>query len=284
MSLFPSSIASFLGFTSGDTLKNDSHGAQHNSEQAEIVAIETKVGTGSSTPVANTVLRGLGAGVSSWAQVVLTTDVTGVLPQANGGTGRTDASGSGAPVYQNSPTISTPTLSVPVVADFSSAQHDHSAANKGGQLNGSTAILLASLTGDRLSNSTVTADKLATGGASSAIAASEQTASASYAALTTPESVTVVVGANGLLLLGVGAQISNSGANTSAASFSLSGANTLAAGDQNCIANTGTAAVILGRPVLLIGLTPGSTVVTMLFKAVAGTATFANRNIFAIPL
>lgn len=80
---FPGAIPSYAGFVSGDTLKNDNHAAQHNAEQADISAIATKVGTGSSTPSSAKVLRGNGAGSSVWAQVDLSTDVTGSLPVAN---------------------------------------------------------------------------------------------------------------------------------------------------------------------------------------------------------
>lgn len=88
---FPSAIVSFIGFTASHTLSQDSHAAQHNSEQSEIVAIETKIGTGTSTPIAGTVLRSPADGTSSWGDVVLTSDVTGILPIANGGTGGSTA-------------------------------------------------------------------------------------------------------------------------------------------------------------------------------------------------
>lgn len=63
---FPTSLVSFLGFTASHTLAQDQHASQHNSEQAEILALETKLGTTSSTPVSATVLYGTGAGTSEW--------------------------------------------------------------------------------------------------------------------------------------------------------------------------------------------------------------------------
>ncbi len=66
MSNFPSSIPSYAGFTSTDTLAHDNHAAQSNAEQADIAAIATKVGTGASTPVNGTALVGNGPGTSSW--------------------------------------------------------------------------------------------------------------------------------------------------------------------------------------------------------------------------
>lgn len=80
---YPGAIPTFAGFTAGHTLAVDNHAAQHNLEQSEIVAIATKIGTGASTPTSGMVLRSNGAGTSVWGQVVLTTDVTGVLPLAN---------------------------------------------------------------------------------------------------------------------------------------------------------------------------------------------------------
>ncbi len=86
MAAYPGAIASFAGFTSTHTLAADNHAAQHNLEQGEIVAVQTKVGTGASTPAVNQVLKGGAGGSSSWGQVILSSDVTGVLPVANGGT------------------------------------------------------------------------------------------------------------------------------------------------------------------------------------------------------
>ncbi len=162
---FPGAIASFAGFTSSHTLAADSHASQHNSEQAEIVAVETKVGTGASTPVNNTVLRGNGTGTSVWAQVALTTDVTGVLPIANGGTGQTSLSSLTLPTailsnpaisgtVSGSATYTTPVLSTPTVADFTNANHTHASANQGGSLNGANAITDGTLTPAELTSGT----------------------------------------------------------------------------------------------------------------------------------
>lgn len=59
---------------------------------------------------ANRLLKSNGTD-TSFAQAVLTTDVTGTLPVANGGTGVTTSSGSGAVVLNASPSISSPTFS-----------------------------------------------------------------------------------------------------------------------------------------------------------------------------
>lgn len=134
MTAFPGAEASFTGFTSGHTLQADAHGSQHNLEQSEIVATQHKIGTGSSTPASGLLLRGTGVGTSSWAQANLTSDVTGVLPQANGGTGTTLATGTGKAVYDTLPTISSPILTTPNIVDFTNAQHDHGDTDDAGPI------------------------------------------------------------------------------------------------------------------------------------------------------
>lgn len=156
MAAFPGATPTFTGFTAGHTLSQDSHASQHNLEQAEIIALANKLGTGASTPSANKVLIGNGAGTSSWSQVDLTTMVSGVLPQANGGTGTTSATGTGAAVYQNSPTINTPTITTPTISNFTNAQHTHGSASQGGQLDGPTAIQSSTLTNAQMVNRTRT--------------------------------------------------------------------------------------------------------------------------------
>lgn len=145
MALFPGALAAFAGFTATHTLAADNHAAQHNLEQAEIVAVQTKVGTGASTPAVSQVLTGTGAGTSSWAQVNLATMVSGVLPVANGGNGTTSTTGTGSAVFSTSPTISgaqltgSPTLTTPTIADFTNAVHNHQNVAGGGTL-GASAI------------------------------------------------------------------------------------------------------------------------------------------------
>jgi len=70
----------------------------------------------------NRVLRSDGTN-STLSQVVLTTDVTGTLPVANGGTGVTTSTGNGDNVLSNgaaitSPTITSPTLNFPTLNNF----------------------------------------------------------------------------------------------------------------------------------------------------------------------
>lgn len=89
--MFPGSIPAYQGFTGSHTLSADNHAAQSNAEQADIIALATKMGTGASTPTNNLALISNGVGSSAWGQVSLTAGVTGVLPLTNGGTGGTSA-------------------------------------------------------------------------------------------------------------------------------------------------------------------------------------------------
>jgi hypothetical protein len=86
-------IASALVSTEldGDGDANKVHSNLHGVLSEAAVAIEAKIGTGASTPVANRVLRGSGTGTSAWAQVALATDVSGTLPLASLATGALDS-------------------------------------------------------------------------------------------------------------------------------------------------------------------------------------------------
>ena len=71
----------------GDGDANKVHSNLHGVTDTALVAIETKMGTGASTPTSGNVLRGTGTGTSAWAKVALASDVSGTLPVGNGGTG-----------------------------------------------------------------------------------------------------------------------------------------------------------------------------------------------------
>jgi hypothetical protein len=151
MGLFPGSLPVAGTASTTDTLAAAGHTSLHNTSYDEIRALATKIGTGSSVPTSGLLLRGNGVGTSAWAQVALSSDVSGVLPVASGGSGVTTSTGSGslvlnvAPTISNpsisgggswsgSPTISTPTLSTPVIASFASATHSHQNAAGGGTI------------------------------------------------------------------------------------------------------------------------------------------------------
>lgn len=111
---FPASIPANTDPVATDKLASPGHSALHRSHNAEIVAVETKVGTGSSTPVANRVLRGNGTGTSAWAQVDPSTDLT-TLTSATLRALITDETGTGSAVFGTSPSITTPAITSPSI-------------------------------------------------------------------------------------------------------------------------------------------------------------------------
>lgn len=58
--------------TSANYTNNPDHAQLHDNENDAIKALETKIGTGASTPTLNQVLIGTGAGTSGWGAVPLT--------------------------------------------------------------------------------------------------------------------------------------------------------------------------------------------------------------------
>lgn len=106
---YPANLDSIPQPGSNSITTSPSHAGTHDLEIVAIQAVEAKVGIGASTPTNNTVLRGNGTGTSGFAQVGLTTDVTGTLPVSNGGSGVTTSTGSGNVVLSTSPAITTPT-------------------------------------------------------------------------------------------------------------------------------------------------------------------------------
>lgn len=123
------------------------------------------------------------------------------------------------------------------------------------------------------------------------IVTSETTTSSSFTDLATvgPE-VTVNVGQNGLLLVGIYAyEDSSTGDNRPSMGFALSGANTASASDDKSIvmeAVAGGSEQRQGATFLLTGLNPGSTTITAKYKRVSGSGSsiFATRRVWAVPL
>lgn len=119
----------------------------------------------------------------------------------------------------------------------------------------------------------------------------ESTGSTSYTDLATVgPSVTVIVGASGKLLLTYGAVITPaSNGWFGEIAPQLSGANTLAASDTYGVyfgSNSNPIYGAVSRTVLLTGLNPGSTTVTLKYKSGQSGFTwlFASRDITAIPV
>lgn len=113
MSNYPSGIddgTTLPNPLAGSFTNNPDHATLHGTENDAIKALETKLGTGSSTATSATLLRGTGAGTTAFAQANLTTDVTGTLPVASGGTGVTSSTGTGSAVLSNTPSFTTPNI------------------------------------------------------------------------------------------------------------------------------------------------------------------------------
>jgi len=132
MVAFPGGIASFTGFDPAHTLAADSHASQHNLEQAEILAIQAKLGID-------------GSAVTSSHDYKLS------------GVSGTDKAVSRA----GTETLANKTLSAPNIADFTNATHDHSAADKGGLL-ANNSVIAAMLATDSVTASKILADAITT--------------------------------------------------------------------------------------------------------------------------
>lgn len=125
---FPTNLDVLTNPSNTDKLNNPPHATQHAVANDAIEAIEAKLGTGTSTPTANKVLRATGIGTTAYGQVDLSTDVA-TFSSANLRAALTDETGTGSAVFATSPTITTPTI-----ASFTNATHDHTNAAGGGTL------------------------------------------------------------------------------------------------------------------------------------------------------
>lgn len=138
MSNFPASLdtSSNLPNIGSNALTNSpDHAGQHSLENQAIIAIESKLGTQSSTPgTAGQVLTDQGGGNTAWEPLP-------TIPVSGGGTGATTASGARSNlsaaqsgINTDITSLSSPTIITPTIASFVNAQHNHSNAAGGGQL------------------------------------------------------------------------------------------------------------------------------------------------------
>lgn len=101
MANYPASLdngTSLPNPTSVSTQANPDHASLHSSENAAIIAAETKLGTGASTPASGTLLIGTGAGTSAWSTLT-SAQLAAVL---------SDETGTGSAVFATTPTLVTP--------------------------------------------------------------------------------------------------------------------------------------------------------------------------------
>lgn len=120
------------------------------------------------------------------------------------------------------------------------------------------------------------------------VATSETTTSTTYVDLTTTtDQVTVTIGPSGLVQLSWSSYISISGSAGGWVAVDISGANTAAAADSFALEFDAAGAGFAGRfgqSILLTGYTAGSTTFKLKYRVSAGTGTFKERRISAIPL
>lgn len=260
-----------------DKTNSPSHSSMHGNENAAIIAIENKLGTGASTPASNTIMFGTGSGTSAWTQLTSAQLLASI----------TDETGTGSLVFATTPTLVTPKMDTIQESTPANGVTIDGLNIKDNKLNTNDSVITANIT-----NAAVTASKLATGAQTAYVATNESTTSTTYADLaTTTDSVTVTIGANGLALVSIycGQIYNNTNGSRSLASFAISGATTQAAADNYSIMilSTGvnTPQIGIGATFLLNGLAAGSTTFKMKYKIVtASTGSFTDRRISVVPL
>lgn len=82
----------------GNHTNSPTHAGLHGAVNTAVIAVETKIGTGASTPVANRLLFGTGTGTSAWT----------ALTSAQLAATLSDETGTGSAVFATTPTLVTP--------------------------------------------------------------------------------------------------------------------------------------------------------------------------------
>lgn len=133
--------------TATSKTNNPSLSSGQSNQNDAIKAIETKVGTGSSTPASNTLLRGTGAGTSSWSSLTSSQLAASI----------SDETGTGSAVFATTPTLVTPKVDTINESTSSNGTTIGGVNIKSGALNTSNSVVTANIT-----DNAVTASKLAT--------------------------------------------------------------------------------------------------------------------------
>lgn len=131
-----------------DKRNSPSHAGLHDNTNDAIKATQTKLGTGSSTPVVNTFLIGTGTGTSAWAQVTSAQVIASV----------TDETGTGSLVFGTTPTLITPKVDTINESTLNNGVTTAGLNVKAGVIQTSNAVPTAAL-----QDSAVTSAKVATG-------------------------------------------------------------------------------------------------------------------------
>lgn len=133
--------------TSNNT-SSPSHAGLHDTTNAAIKAVESKLGTGASTPAANTILFGTGSGTSAFQSLTSAQLLATV----------SDETGSGSLVFANTPTLVTPKIDTINESTTSNGVTVGGVNMKSGVVSTSNAIPTAAIAG-----SAVDYTKVATG-------------------------------------------------------------------------------------------------------------------------
>lgn len=171
--------------TTTNNTNNPSHAGLHDNENAGIIATQIKLGTGSSTPVVNTLMYGTGTGTSAWTQ----------LTSSQLAASMADETGTGVLVFGTTATLITPKVDTINESTPGNGTTIGGVNIKSGALVTSNSIITANITDGAVTGSKIATNAIILGYAQ--IVSAATVASATRSDLSTPLSVTVTVPAGG---------------------------------------------------------------------------------------